>query len=468
MEGVLKVLDSCSREVKIPMGQKEAKACLERLLKEEAIERPGDILSPECWPKCTAALAERAMATQHGPELKTWGRIRAIFRKVREEGLTWKEAKRLMHAQADRGVQADGEARTEGLTEVAEQTPLVLPVQPSAPAEPPGYPWEELERERERAREEEREKERQLIQEAEEPVAEQRRREKERQRLEEAERAVMKGSEKEQVEEGAVPLYDPEDWVPGRVLRTAPQAHPKMAPTSAFSPDVSPEVGRGGARPKEGGRKVRTLPLPRVAEEEESGPDSIEGSAQRLEEAWQLVGGNRCRPPHAAIKQKAISGCKAQSAAASEKATPMLLIPAPDPATDPLQMLQRVVEEMQEQVKQQRQLLQAAGEQKGVPDSPKVTLPDWKIVAKECVMDGIRFEGPPLVCPVRAGPGGVGVEWSPLDSKLLQQVKKTVDDYGLGHPMTGSLLDVVFSGSLTPWDSRQFCSMILTHTFFLI
>ncbi|XP_049649862.1 uncharacterized protein LOC126035369 [Accipiter gentilis] len=119
----------------------------------------------------------------------------------------------------------------------------------------------------------------------------------------------------------------------------------------------------------------------------------------------------------------------------------MPLIPAPDPATDPLQMLQRVVEEMQEQVKQQRQLLQAAGEQKGVPDSPKVTLPDWKIVARECVMDGIRFEGPPLVCPVRAGPGGVGVEWSPLDSKLLQQVKKTVDDYGLGHPMTGSLLD---------------------------
>ncbi|XP_049652640.1 translation initiation factor IF-2-like isoform X7 [Accipiter gentilis] len=415
------------------------------------------------------------MATQHGPELKTWGRIRAIFRKVREEGLTWKEAKRLMHAQAERGVQADGGARTEGLTEVAEQTPLVLPVQPSAPAEPPGYPWEEFERERERAREEEREKDRQLIQEAEEPVAEQRRREKERQRLEEAERAVMKGSEKEQAEEGAVPLYDPEDWVPGRVLRTAPQAHPKMAPTSAFSPDVSPEVGRGGARPKEGGKKVRTPPLTRVAEEEESGPDSIEGSAQRLEEAWQLVGGHRCRPPHAAVKQKAISDCKAQSAAASETATPietatpMSLIPVSGPAADPLQMLQRVVEEIQEQVKQQRQLLQAAGEQKGVPDSPKITLPDWKIVAKECVMDGIRFEGPPLVCPVRAGPGGVGVEWSLLDSKLLQQVKKTVDEYGLGHPMTGSLLDVgFFSGSLTPWDSRQFCSMILTPIFFLI
>ncbi|XP_064372476.1 uncharacterized protein LOC135329097 [Dromaius novaehollandiae] len=101
----------------------------------------------------------------------------------------------------------------------------------------------------------------------------------------------------------------------------------------------------------------------------------------------------------------------------------------------------------------------------------EIPLTDWKLIATECALSGLKFCAPIGAFPVRVAPGGGGggpVEWVPLDPKTVQQLLKAVQEQGLRHPVTQTLLDAAHAGGLVLWDCRTLARLVLLPTMVLM
>ncbi|XP_064296098.1 uncharacterized protein LOC135310906 [Phalacrocorax carbo] len=339
------------------------------------IRSPADIFNKDNWVRIKEELAERAMMgkTQY---IQLWGKIHRLLLKARDDQETWQQVQLCLHGatgdsspeidpggavgtQTGASIAGDGEeaGSSDGVAwpttqseapEEADREAAVFPVEPAGPLEcPPAYPWDDLAQARVPAR-------------GEGDVAA------------DAAGVTERKEKDDQRRQRHRPLPDPRDWLPGQPLRWE-----------------SGEEGDWGAwRGGQGGyRSTSSSSESEVGGETdahmwEDGADCLQRAKKRHKAAGtrrtsQKEGGEG--PPKGEVR----------SAAAPEGSV-----------EDVLRQLQQVMRALGEVTRRQTGLLT-----KGAPQRQSVELPDWRLIARDCSLDGVRIEMPGIF-PVRIAPGG--------------------------------------------------------------
>lgn len=447
----MKVILTLAREWGISVKSTALRTCLERLLKEGAISAPAEVLDPTKWEECGRALSERVMSTGKGKkDLHAWGQVRTILIRAREERATWTAAQKCLFGvcpeesapaahepgKAGMGLVAErvrqleeamggdrrdrvdpvaGRKGGEGAGEHAaaeKSQPQCWPLStvpeetchgdgvsnPTAPAVPPPSAPPPAYPWKEMRETEERFN----------------------QRVETADKGEVEPRQEGRGRRRREAAFNPDQWLPGMLI-PSPQRTPETSEDEEESEEErwrSEEMGVESREDEEGGAGSLCSRLQRITLRDSDQKRETQGSKQAGTEV------------------------KTGRRGGAEEALRLLA-----------EQLQRVREEVQKQEK----LVRGRSPSK---EAPVVPLTDWRLIADQCTLEGLRFQGP-VAYPIRVAPGGGGREWVALDPRMVQQALKAVQEQGLRHPLTTSLLDSLHSGPLIPWDCRNLAGMLL-------
>ncbi|AGV75850.1 gag precursor polyprotein [Lymphoproliferative disease virus] len=452
MDTVKRVLKTLAQDQRTSVRSKDVVSCIERLIAEGAIKRPSDIFARDIWPQCTAMLTQKAMTGSAG-ELRTWGTIMRILQTAKEEKQAWKEARAALELPSSVASQTFAEAAR--LIDAAEAKNDIS--------------QEELDRN----------------------VAE-----------------TGQPSQTDTADSGS----DPPAALPVRPLRDSQDWRGELGAGESFT--NSSESGVESSM--ETFREIPTAPPPPMTGPGQEPPPNYPWEELRAAfERMGTWGGQAARghqdslknPPHvsegsqqqqemAAVKPKkevswgqplktsdvSMGDGSSDSGESGDDEDLLDWLPgkpikksgrkscgrrkegtlkAPEfeqEGEELIELLKRVKQEVERQsaaIQGSRQISRA------IKVTP-VPLTDWGLVATECKLGGLQLEIPlPRVAPVRQMAGG-HIEWTPLDPKMVKQLKEAIQEEGTTGPLASVLLDQVHQIALTPSDLRQLARIVLT------
>nr|AAA62193.1 Gag precursor [Lymphoproliferative disease virus] len=452
MDTVKRVLKTLAQDQRTSVRSKDVVSCIERLIAEGAIKRPSDIFARDIWPHCTATLTQRAMTGSAG-ELRTWGTIMRILQTAKEEKQAWKEARAALGLSSSVASQTFAEAAS--LIDTAEAM-------------------------------------NDLSQEGAET---------ERNVTEIRESSQNDTVDSESDPPAALPvrpLRDSQDWRGG----------------SGAGESYTASSGSGAESSMETFREVPTAPPPPVMgpgqepppnypweelraafERMGTGGRTTQGHQDSLKNSTRISGGSQQQQEMAAVKPKkevswgqplktsdASMGDGSSDTESGDDEDLLDWLPGKpikksrrrdykqemggaekspkfeQEGEELLELLKRVKQE----VERQSAAIQGSRQISRATKITPIPLTDWGLVATECKLGGLKLEVPlPRVAPVRQMAGGQ-IEWTPLDPKMVKQLKEAIQEEGTTGPLASVLLDQVHQIALTPSDLRQLARIVLS------
>ncbi|XP_026719627.1 uncharacterized protein LOC113488570 [Athene cunicularia] len=415
MEATIKVLKIWGKQHQTSMKSETLKAMLQRLVKLGILAKPIDCMKPELWPQIEAELTEQAKLGK--PEhLVAWGKVNAMMKAIQAEQEACTDAHRGLQGLSEGTTQieepADSSSEEEGI-KLREAWPTEGKPPDKGreggrnitPPSPPTPPPVYPWGALPKAETE--------VQ----PVDLEEKWRKQRQQWKEA----MEAAQKEQESKKRQPQLDPLlDWLPG-----APAPSEEAAPWNVAGPAKpchTEELGN---------------PLAHWREEKTQAESDDENEGEGLK--YNQIGKEGTVP-------------KREETKGEEKITKLLA------------RLTTAVQELAATAQQNRGMIMGGAPSPLLPEPPT----DWRLIAKECVMSGVKLEPAAIrAYPDRVTPRGQQ-EWHPLDAKAVQALFKTVSEHGLGHPETTLLLETILALPLIPADVRQLAKAILKPAMFLL